>query len=154
MGALAPQSALLARMKGQRVYIDANFLIYFFDRRAPYFDVIAPLFVACDCGDFAGFTGDAAVAEVMVHPYRSRSVSEIARGKAFFARKNFITVLAHDAGAFDTAAQLRAGSTMKMMDALHYATAVQSGCRFLLTNDGDFVSAGTMEVIAMKALLP
>ena len=55
VGALAPQSALLARMKGHRVYIDANFLIYFFDRRAPYFDVIAPLFVACDHGEFAGF---------------------------------------------------------------------------------------------------
>ena len=74
--------------------------------------------------------------------------------KRFFARKGFITVLAHDAATFDTAAQLRAGSTTKMMDALHYATAVRNGCRFLLTNNGDFVSAGTMEVIAMKALLP
>ena len=153
MGALSLSGALIERLSGQRVYIDANFLIYFFDRRVPYFDVVAPLFAACDCGEFAGFTGDAAVAEVMVHPYRSRSAAEIARGKAFFARENFITVLAHDARAFDAAAQLRATSSMKLMDALHYATAVQNGCRFLLTNDGDFASGPQIEVIGVRTLL-
>ena len=153
MGALSPTSALIERLKGQRVYFDANFLIYFLDQRAPYFEVVAPLFVTCDRGEFTGFTGDAALAEVMVDPYRSRSAAEIARGKAFFTREDFIKVLGHDARAFDAAAQLRATSSMKMMDALHYATAVQNGCRFLLTNDGDFASGPQLEVIAMKALL-
>ena len=145
--------ALAARMRGQRVYFDANFLIYFLDKREPYFDIVAPLFMACDRGEFVGFTGDAAVAEVMVHPYRCKSAAEIARGKAFFSRENFITVLRHDAAAFDAAAQLRATSTMRMMDALHYATAVQNGCRFLLTNDGDFATSGAIEVVGLRALL-
>lgn len=145
-------AALLARMRGQRVYIDANYLIYFFDKRAPQFDIVAPIFVACDSGEFLGFTGDAAVAEVMVHPYRSMSAAEIARGKAFFAREDFINVLRHDASAFDTASQLRATSNMKMMDALHYATALQAGCRYLLTNDGDFKGSGQLEVISVRSL--
>ena len=145
-------AALLARMRGQRVYIDANYLIYFFDKRAPQFDIVAPIFVACDAGEFFGFTADAAVAEVMVHPYRSMSAAEIARGKAFFAREDFINVLRHDASAFDTAAQLRATSNMKMLDALHYATALQSGCRFLLTNDGDFKTSGQLEVVSVRSL--
>ena len=146
-------SALLAKLKGQRVYIDANYLIYFLDRTEPYFDVVAPIFQACDQGNFMGFTGDAAVCEVMVYPYRNKSPSEIARGKSLFARQDFLTVLRHDADSFDLAAQIRAGSNMRMIDALHYATALQAGCRYLLTNDHDFKSGTTLEVISIRSLI-
>ena len=146
-------SALLARLRGQRVYIDANYLIYFLDRTEPYFDMVAPIFQACDRGDFMGFTGDAAVCEVMVHPYRNKSPSEIARGKSLFVREGFLTVLRHDADNFDLTAQIRAGANMRMIDALHYATAIQAGCRYLLTNDHDFKSGTTLEVIPISSLI-
>ena len=152
MGAL---ESLLARMRGQRVYIDANFLIYFLDRREPYFDLVSPIFTSCDAGDFEGVTGDAAVAEVMVYPYRSKSAAEIARGKAFFARPGFLTILSHDAAAFDACARLRATSSLKMLDALHYATALQAGCRFILTNDHAFAAdttAAQLEVVTIRGL--
>ena len=146
-------SALLARLKEQRVYIDANYLIYFLDRTEPYFEVVAPIFQACDQGDFMGFTGDAAMCEVMVHPYRKKSPSEIARGKSLFTREGFLTVLRHDADSFDLTAQIRAGSNMRMIDALHYATALQAGCRYLLTNDHNFKSGTTLEVIPIRSLI-
>ncbi len=53
---------------------------------------MAVLIQACDRQQFFGFTGDAAVAEFMVHPYKTHNAAQIARGKAFFNRKNFITV--------------------------------------------------------------
>ena len=146
-------TALLARLQGQRVYIDANFLIYFLDRTEPYFNIVAQIFQACDRGDFMGFTGDAAVCEVMVHPYRNKSPSEIARGKSLFSREGFLTVLRHDAETFDLTAQIRAGGKMRMIDALHYATALQAGCKYLLTNDHDFKSAATLEVISIQSLI-
>ena len=146
-------TALLARLQGQRVYIDANFLIYFLDRAEPYFNIVAPIVQACDRGDFMGFTGDAAVCEVMVHPYRNKSPSEIARGKSLFSREGFLTVLRHDADTFDLTAQIRAGADMRMIDALHYATALQAGCKYLLTNDHDFKSAATLEVISIQSLI-
>jgi predicted nucleic acid-binding protein len=150
MGALA---ALLARLRGERVYFDANALIYFFDRRERYFDVVAPLFAACDAGDFLGYTGDAAVSEVMVHPYRSNEPEEIARGKALFTRENFLTVLSHDARAFDLATQLRARARLRMIDALQYATALNAGCRFMISNDTDFKPSNALEVVRIDSLL-
>lgn len=145
--------ALLARLNGQRVYIDANYLIYFLNQSAPFFDVVAPIFQACDRGDFIGFTGDAVVAEVMVRPYRLKSPSEIAKGKSLFSRKSFLSIVSHDAPTFDLASQLRANTNMRMLDALHYATAVQCSCRFLLTNDRDFKTTGTLEVVGITSLL-
>ena len=42
---------------------------------------------------------------------------------------------------------------LRMLDALHYATAVQSGCRFMLTNDRDFKTGGLLEVVGITSLL-
>ena len=114
---------------------------------------MAPIIRDCGQGIFTGFTGDAVVSEVMVHPCRLKSPGEIAKGKGLFARENFLTVLSHDAVIFDLASQLRASSTMRMLDALHYATAVQSGCRFLLTNDRDFRTSGMLEVVGITSLV-
>lgn len=145
--------ALLARMEGQRVYFDANYLIYFFDRREPFFQVVTPLFIACDAGKIFGFTGGAAVAELMFYPYKTKNETEIARGKAFFARENFLSVQSHNADTFDLAAQLGARRSMKLIDALHYATALNAGCSFFLTNDSGIKSDAHLEVIGIKALL-
>jgi predicted nucleic acid-binding protein len=150
MGAL---TNALARINGQRVYFDANALIYFFDRREPFFGAVAQLFTACDNGQFTGYTGDAAVSEVMVHPYRTNQPEEIARGKGLFTRENFLTVLGHDANTFDLASQLRARHGLKLIDSLHYATALNAGCRFLISNDIDFKRGSALELILISDLI-
>jgi predicted nucleic acid-binding protein len=147
---------LIARVQGKRIYFDTNGLIYFFDKREPYFAPIAALIQACDRGECFGFTGDAAVAELMVHPYRSRDAAEIARAKTFFARKNCITVTGHNAAIFDTTSQLRASSGLKLIDALHYATAASQHCDFFLTRDKDFdvvASGSSVEIVRLVDLI-
>ena len=146
-------STLLTRLQGQRVYFDTNAVIYFFDRTSTHFVVMGELIQACDRGEFFGLTGDAAVAEFMVHPYRSNNAGEIARVKGFFTRKNFLTVLAHTGEIFDAASRLRAHHPVKLIDALHYATAAQAQCRFFITNDKDFgalSSSHGLEVINLS----
>jgi predicted nucleic acid-binding protein len=147
--------AALAKLRGQRAYLDTNTLVYFFDRNPAYFTEVAEIIQACDRGEFFGFTGDAAVSELMVHPYQSRNPAEIARGKAFFARPNFITVLPHTTAIFDTASQFRAtGKNLKLIDALHYATAIAAGCRFFITNDKDFGTiSADVAVINLQSLM-
>ena len=142
--------ALLAKIQGQRIYFDANFLIYFFDKTEPYIIVVSQIILACDRNEVFGCTGDAAVAELMVYPYRTRDEIEIARGKAFFLRENFLQVLPHDSAVFDTAARLRAETGMKLIDALHYATALKAGCKFFITNDTGIHSTDALEVISIK----
>ncbi len=148
--------ATLDKLSGQRAYLDTNCLIFFFDNKEPYFSVVAELVRACDKGQFFGFTGDVAVAELMVYPYRTRNAAEIARGKAFFNRKNFITVLGHSAEVFDIASRLRATQNLKLIDALHYATAHHAGCTYFITHDKDFNAVESregLEVIRLSDLV-
>lgn len=146
---------MLLAAQGTRIYIDTNTLVYFFDKNPIYFKAAAEIIQACDRGEFFGYTGDAAVSELMVHPYQTRNPAEIARGKAFFKRPNFITVLPHTTDIFDTASQFRArGKNLKLIDALHYATAISAGCQFFLTNDKDFSGvAADVTVVNLKALI-
>ena len=80
MGAL---EKLLNRMKDKRVYFDSNFLIYFLEHHEPQFSAVLPLIQACDAGLIQGMTGEAAVAEVMVLPYRKADAIAIATTKSF-----------------------------------------------------------------------
>lgn len=139
-------------MRGQRVYFDANFLIYFLERSEPEFSLVAPFFFACDSGLIQGLTGDAAIAEVMVRPYRNADAVTIARTRSFFARKNFLISLKHDSECFDLAAQLRANTGMKLIDAIHLATAMTADCQFLLTNDRAFKSQGDIEIVSLATM--
>ena len=42
---------------------------------------------------------------------------------------------------------------MRLMDALHYATAIEAGCRFMVTNDGGIKSSDELEVVSVKSLV-
>jgi predicted nucleic acid-binding protein len=150
MGKIA---ALLARMSGKRVYMDTNIFIYFLEQREGYFECVAPIIEACEAGKFIGYTGDVAVAETMIQPYREDNLSLVANFKAFFASENFLSIQSHDAAIFDLAAQLRAKHGMKLIDALHYATALKAGCSFFLSNDAGIKSDTLMEVIAINTLV-
>ena len=150
MGAV---DATLARIAGQRVYLDSNIFIYFLDRHPVYFDAAAALLQACAANRIFGMTGDAAVAEVMVGPYRSDDPALATRFKRFFERKDFLTIVSHDRAVFEDAALLAGRKRMKLVDALHVSTALRAGCQCFLTNDTGIRSGDSIEAIQLAALL-
>ncbi len=143
----------MARISGKRVYLDTNIFIYFLEQSDGYYESVAPIIEACEAGKFFGYTGDVAIAETMIQPYRENNLTLIANFKAFFATENFLSIQPHDAVIFDLAAQLRAKRGMKFIDALHYASALKAGCSFFLSNDAGIKSDSLIEVIAINTLL-
>jgi predicted nucleic acid-binding protein len=51
------------------------------------------------------------------------------------------------------AARLRAETGMKLIDSLHYATALKAGCKFFLSNDKGIRSTPNLEVILIEDLV-
>jgi len=142
----------IARMAGHRVYLDTNVFVYFLDRNPDYFPVVAPIIEAIDSGVIIGHTGDTAIAETLVKPYQTGNLALVASFKAFFSTEDFLSIQPHDAETFDLAAQLRAKRGLKFIDALHCATAIHAGCKFLVTNDNGIQSSDDLEVIFVKML--
>lgn len=90
--------SLFQAMRGQRVYVDTNVFIA----------AAEPVLRAISSNEFVGFTGEIAVAETMVGPYRKMDPTLIAITNNFFNSKNFLTILPQDRAIFDHAARLRA----------------------------------------------
>ena len=145
-------SAVLARLSGRRVYLDSNIFVYFLDRSPEHFPRVAPIFEAIERGAVVGLTGDVAVAEVMVKPYRSGDPALIADVKGFFGKASPIATLPHSAEDFDFAAQLRGKHGMKFIDALHLATALGAGCSAFITNDDGIGAPGGIEIVHLSGL--
>ena len=143
---------LLDRLTGQRVYLDTNVFIYFLDRNPDCFELVSPVIQAVESGTIIGCTGDAVIAEILVKPYQSGNLALVASIKAFFRTENFLSVCAHDTETFDLAAQLRAKHNMKFIDALHYATAINAGCKAMITNDSGIRGSNVLEVISLAQL--
>ena len=142
----------IAELKGQSVYIDANVFIYFLDGQEPFLSKVTPILEAVMDGSIIGFAGDAVVAEVMVHPYKFGNLATIERFKAFFTQEDFLTILSHDAGAFDLASQLTGTKGMKLVDSLHMATALQAGCAYMLTHDNGMKSVDGIRIIQLSTI--
>ena len=142
----------LKRLHGNRVYLDTNVFIYFLDRNRDYFPQVAPIIEAIESGLILGCTGDATIAEILVKPYQSGNLELVAKIKAFFRMEDFLSICPHDAETFDLASQLRAKYNQKFIDALHYATAIRAGCKFIITNDSGIKSNDFLEVILLSAL--
>ena len=146
-------SAALERIRGQRVYIDTNIFIYFLERHESYFDSVLPFFQLFNDGVSLAYTGDAVVAETLYKPYQINDALRVSEFKEFFNNDEFITVLPHTKKVFELAAELAPTRGMKLIDALHYATAVIAGCRFILTNDRGFASSDTIEVLYLEGIV-
>ena len=140
----------LNELMGQSVYIDANIFIYFLDGQEPFLSMVTPFLEAVLNGEIIGYTGDAVLAEVMVHPYKFGNLATIDRFKAFFAQEDFLSILTHDSKAFDLASQLSGTKGMKLVDSLHMATALQAGCTYMLTHDKGMKSVDGIRIIRLS----
>ncbi len=143
----------LARLRGQRIYVDTNIFIYFLERHERYFDAVVPFIQLFNGGNAIAFTGDCVVAETLYRPYKLGDALRVSEFKAFFGDEEFITVLPHSTRVFELAAELAPTRSMKLIDALHYATAALAGCTFILTNDRGFTSTKAIEVLRIDELL-
>lgn len=145
-------ATLADTLSGRRVYIDANIFIYFLNGSPAWLPAAESLLTAAGAGRISAVTGEAVVAEVMVGPYRARDPLHIRSVREFFAQPGFLEIVPHTSQAWDDAAMLRGTMGVPLVDALHIATAAQSRCDAIVTNDPNMQSALGVEVFAMGAL--
>jgi len=141
------------RLRDRRVYLDANVFIYFLEREPRFFEHVAPVMAWAYAGDLVAVTGDAAVAEVMVLPYRKGGPEVVRRFTDFFETRNLLDIRSHGGRDFDDASRLRADLGLPLVDALHLATARRAACEFFLTNDTRIPSIAGLAVIPIGCLV-
>lgn len=138
---------------GALVYIDANILIYSVERIQPYIQTLDAFWQDVSAGHAQVFTSELTVLETLVGPLKAGdTVLEMLFRQALFSSPDLrlapvtLPILEH-------AARLRATlSGFKTPDAIHAATALETGCGLLLTNDPAFRRVPNLKVTVLRDL--
>lgn len=134
------------------LYVDANVLIYLLEDNSDWVVQADAMLQAAVAGDLSLVTGDLAVAEVMVMPYRDGDPRAITMTATFFGESSPLTVVPHPRHVFDHAARIRGEHGAGLLDALHVATALAAGCDAVVSHDARMPRLPEMPVLRLDEL--
>lgn len=118
-----------------RVYVDAQIVIYAVERHPLYAPAILPLWQAVANGEAKVVTSELTLMEVLVGPIALDDPSLEVDFERLLLGPD-VEMVPVGQGALRYAAGLRAvNPSLRTPDAIHLATAVESGCTAFLTND-------------------
>jgi predicted nucleic acid-binding protein len=142
-------------LHGATCYLDSNVLIYAFESKSSALRrSIGSIVRGMHLGHCRGCTSLITRAEVLVFPLRHAQLELANRYRTLLSSEGAIVVQALDLGTVDRAAELRAEyPVLRLPDALHLATALQSRCRSFITADKRLgVVSGRIEVLLLDEL--
>lgn len=92
-------------------------------------------------------TSELTVAECIYLPSRGRHAQLIAVYEEFFSPAGDVRLIMLNGGIAKRAAQSGGGWGLKLLDAIHFETALDSGCTAFLTADRSFKSVDRLPVL-------
>lgn len=123
-----------------RLALDSAILIYVLNAEAPLHRAARKLLEAVEAGDHYAVWSTVAVAELLVHPIASGQADYIARARQLVLEFPNSQVVPVSDSIAEYGAALRARfPSLRLPDALHVATAVQSKAEAFVTNDAKLV---------------
>ncbi len=122
---------------GQRVYLDTNALIYAFEGDpATQPPSVAALMGAVSRNDVAAYASLLVRAEILVLPLKTGNQAQIAFYRRLLDESGPLHSAPLTPAIADAAAALRAAHpSLKLLDALHLAAAIEAGCRVFVSGD-------------------
>jgi predicted nucleic acid-binding protein len=123
-----------------RLYLDSNIFIYSAEKHTEFDKALRQLNHDIATGVIEAITSELTLSEVLVKPFADNDVAKIEMYKRSLRNGKTLTVVPVDRNVLIEAASVRAFGSLKLPDAIHFATALLSNCTHLLTNDDRFKS--------------
>jgi predicted nucleic acid-binding protein len=139
-------------LTAKKLYLDANIFIYLFERQDELGEKAASLFDHTVLSDTPVFINEIGVAECLYGAFRLGSPALEKEYKEFFYEVSPVTLVPVDGSTLIAAAKLGAEKRLKLVDAVHFHTAIQAECDILVTNDHRFHSSHGLTVVQLGQL--
>ncbi len=134
---------------GSLVFLDSAPVIYYVERKRPFFEQVSPFFARLDDGELTAVSSPITVAECIFYPYKQNNLKLAAQFRALLTQAPIVRCVSTTDEIADSSARLRAQYNLGFADALQVATAVYAGCEFLLTNDMKLQRVAELDVIVL-----
>ena len=138
------------KLRGTRVYFDTNPIIYFIEQNTQFVELVTPVFEMIGEDSILAFTSELSLTEVLIKPIRDNRIQIIQTHKELLLDPELFTLISPNQDTFLLAAELGGKSSMRTPDAIHMACAIESKCRYFITNDKGIKSTDDVTVIQIS----
>lgn len=135
---------------GEKIGLDTSVFIYYASRREPYFQHCRQIMREIESGRLRGVISTVSEMEILVEPLARKQRQLVNDIEDLLRRLTGLDVVPVDGTLARRAAEIRAETRLRSLDALVAATALLAGCRYLVGNDREF--ARRVEGIAYLVL--
>jgi predicted nucleic acid-binding protein len=139
----------MAERRSPLVYIDANPFMYAFETGPEIAKPLLALIEVLKATPGVAVTSELVLGELLA-PVRGPGALTLAERRTIYLNllvfNRWFDLRPVTRSIILDSASLREGTSLKLVDALHLATALQAGCRFILSNDRDMDRGGLRRV--------
>ena len=132
--------------------IEAAPFIYYTESRPIYVDKMREIFRLMNEGQFEVLSSTIALSECLTKPLKEKDQFLVSEFSSLFENTYWLTLIPVDMAIARQSAVLRAKYGLKTPDALHMATALESGCHAFLTNDLGLKRVSEIRVLVLDEL--
>ena len=142
----------LDELLGSTVYLDTNIVVYAVEGYEVHARPIKSILQALTEQSLVAVTSDLTLAEVLVKPKREENQQLEEAYQRFLTPTKVWRNSPINRDILESAAQLRANTSLKLPDAIHFATALAEGCDSFLSNDERFTNLPGVKVVLLSQL--
>jgi predicted nucleic acid-binding protein len=140
-------------LQGQLIALDTAPLIYFIEEHPTYLPIIDSFFEKLDKGSIRVVTSVITLSEVLVKPLRDGDTQLAQQYRDILLNVEGLTLVEVSVAIAEKVAQLRSQYSLRTPDAVHIATALQSGATALLTNDIRLPVLPNLQMLVLDKLI-
>lgn len=133
------------------IYLDTNCVIYSVEKIEPYCHLLASAWSAAKDGLIQIVCSELVLVEALVKPVREGDTLSEQLYRELLTRSGEISLLPITREVLERTILVRAQHGLRTPDAIHAATAIESGCTLLLSNDPSFERLPDLRVSTLKS---
>lgn len=119
---------------GDRIYVDSNAFIYVVENYQPFAESLRAFFAQCAAKRAVLVTSELTIAECLYRPFRERHAAFIRDYDDLFASDD-VEIVELRGQVARYGAEIGGALRLKLLDAIHYASALQAGCSTFVSYD-------------------
>lgn len=130
-----------------RVYVDSNIFIYFIEKHAGFLPQVRAIFSEISACDGILLTSELTLAECLYQPARDDNFELATLYLDLFEVSGEVELIALNGQVAKQAATVAGEVKLKLLDGIHYVSALNDGCTHFLSADAVFKSVPSIQVI-------
>ena len=134
------------------VYVDTAVLIYSVEANPNYRELLRPLWLKLKASELEVISSELSLMEVLIVPLRNNDTALVNDYEQLMLEGD-IQLIPISQTILLQAARLRATTNLRTPDAIHAATAINTGCTLFLSNDRGFRAIPSLSAVILQDVL-